>query len=208
MPTGRTCTVCQHAQRARIELGLARGVSASALSRRFRPLSADAILRHRKHISPALLKELRARSLLPERELESLRIEESSSLLEHLVHQRAKLYRLVDSCEDMGDVRSAFVGHARITANLEQTAKLLDLFAAHSLTVNQNLIVSPDYLALRQSLLLALKPFPEARAAVVAVLREMEDVQPEPPEEPRKVIELNPPSNGEATGSDDNAHGG
>ncbi len=140
------------------------------------------------------MKELRAKTLLPERELESLRIEESSSLLEHLVHQRAKLYRLVDSCEDIGDVRSAFAGHARISVNLEQTAKLLDLFATHATTVHQNLVISPDYLQLRHALLRALAPHPEARRAVVDVLRALEDVQPEPPEETRKVIELNPPS--------------
>jgi hypothetical protein len=195
MPGGRPCSICMSAARPRVELGLARGVSAAALGRRFK-LSPDSIKRHQRHIPPALMRELQARSLLPARELESLRIEESTSLLEHLVHQRARLYRLVDSCEELGDVRSAFVGHARITANLEQTGKLLDLFAAAATTIHQNLVISPDYLQLRQALLTALKPYPEARAAVVAVLRELEDVQPEPPEEPRKVIALNPPGNG------------
>jgi hypothetical protein len=187
MPGGRPCSVCQAPQRGRVELGLARGVSAAALSRRFK-LSPDAIKRHVKHIPPALMRELQAKSLLPERELESLRIEESTGLLQHLIHQRARLYRLVDSCEELGDVRSAFVGHARITANLEQTGKLLDLFAAAATTIHQNLVISPDYLQLRQALLTALAPHAEARRAVVEVLRTLEDIAPEPPEPPRKVI--------------------
>ena len=173
---GHPCTVCNHAQRARVELGLARGVSASALSRRFRPLSSDAILRHRKHIPPKLMQELTAKTLLPEKELQNMTISESSSLLEHLVAQRAKLYALIDQCEQVGDVRTAFVGHARISANLEQTARLLDLFATHATTVHQNLVISPDYLQLRQALLRALAPHPEARRAVVDVLRAFEEV--------------------------------
>jgi hypothetical protein len=56
--------------------------------------------------------------------------------------------------------------------------------------VNQNLVISPDYLQLRQALLKALAPYPEARRAVVEILRSLEDVPVEPPEEPRKVIEL------------------
>jgi hypothetical protein len=213
---GPPCKTCTHPQRARIELGLARGVSASALSRRFK-LSADSILRHRKHISPKLMAELRQKTLLPEKELQDLTITESSSLLGNLVAQRAKIYTLIDQCEELGSYRDALAGHSRLSVNLEQTGKLLDLFASHATTVHQNLVISPDYLQLRQALLRALAPYQEARRAVVAVLRELEEIEPEPPDPPRKVIALNPPSNsnGEAPsdadggalgkGSDDNA---
>lgn len=170
---GARCLTCDSPHRARIEFGLARGVPVRALARRF-GLSKDCVYRHRKHVSPALMQELRAKALMPAADLERLRIEESSGLLEHLVAQRGHLYRLADTAEELGDIHGACGVHGRITANLELTGKLLDMFASHATSVTQNILVAPQYLSLRQALVQALRPYSEARRAVVAVLREIE----------------------------------
>ena len=174
------CQVCTSKDRYRVEFGLARRISVTVLAKRY-GLHTDAIYRHRKgHVPPTVLHDLRKKADMPEAELEKLRVTESNALLEHLVVQRARLYKLVDSCEEVGDFAHAIVGHTRITANLELTGKLLDVFASHA-PVHQNITISADYLRLRQVLLQALRPFPEARRAITEALRtiEAETVQPD-----------------------------
>lgn len=57
---GQRCSVCDHPERSRIELGLARKVPYSKLARKFR-LSKDAVYRHRaNHCPPQLLAALAA----------------------------------------------------------------------------------------------------------------------------------------------------
>ena len=173
----RNCQVCESKDRYRVEFALARRVSVKVLAKRY-ALHPDAIYRHRlAHVPKSVLQDLRKKADMPEQELEKLRIEESGGLLEHLVVQRARLYKLADSCEDMGDYPHAIAAHTRITANLELTGKLLDVFASHA-PIHQNITISADYLRLRQLMLAALKPFPEARRAIVEVLRGAETPMP------------------------------
>jgi hypothetical protein len=174
---GAQCTVCQSKDRYRIEFGLARRVAVQVLARRY-GLSADAVYRHRKHVPPSVMIDLRHKADLPEQELAKLRVEESGGLLEHLVVQRAKLIKLVDSCEEVGDYAHAIAAHGKITANLELTGKLLDVFAAHA-PIHQNITISADYLKLRSTLLATLKRFPEARRAILEALRANEPLETE-----------------------------
>lgn len=168
------------------------------LARRFPPLSHDSIWRHSQHMPESLLAELRTKTNLPAEQLEKLRIEESSGLLENLVHQRAALYHLANSCEAVGDAGHAVAAHRAITCNLELTGKLLELFTAHTTTINNSLIISPDYLALRAALIGALAPHPAARQAVARVLRELEG-PPEPAAElPAIEVEAEEDGNNEA----------
>jgi hypothetical protein len=61
-----------------------------------------------------------------------------------------------------------------ITANLTLVAKLLgQLVQVHDVR-HTNLLVSPDYLKLRSTLIAALKPFPDAARAVGAALHRLE----------------------------------
>src|SRR5216683_6849857 len=86
------------------------------------------------------------------------------------------------------DPRGSVMGHKALLFNLEVEGKLLgEIGRVAPATINQNLIVSADYLKLRQLLLSALRPFPAARAAVLAALRSVESVTDEP-----KQIEASP----------------
>jgi hypothetical protein len=81
---GKACNCCSHRERQAIDLGLARGVSVTALARRY-AVSTDALYRHRKAHLPA---QLRAKLI----DLERLRENESQSLLANpvalLVHRK------------------------------------------------------------------------------------------------------------------------
>ncbi len=85
---------------------------------------------------------------------------------------------------EFNDMNAEARAHHAINKNLELTARLLgDLDTGHKTVVNQ-LLVAPEYLALRHGLLQALRPYPDAARAVAAVLQEIE--APETP-----MIEMN-----------------
>jgi len=52
---GKACNCCSHRERQAIDLGLARGVSVTALARRY-VVSTDSLYRHRKAHLPAQLR--------------------------------------------------------------------------------------------------------------------------------------------------------
>ena len=175
---GQRCTICDHPQRALIEMGLARKVPGRALARKF-GVSEAAISRHRKnHMPPQLMAALMAGAKPTEIDLEELRKSESEGLLQHMVAQRGRLYRLADEAREMGDVRGAVQAERAITDTLEFGAKLLGELVSHSSITTNTLIVSPEYAQLRSALVRALGPYPDARRAVAKVLRDVEGSEP------------------------------
>jgi hypothetical protein len=168
----RYCTVCKHRECAAINLGLARGVSTRALSRRYK-LHSDALLRHRKnHLPP----QLRAALLIGpdlDIDLDKLRETESQSLLAHLVALRGRLFQILDVAEEGGDGNMLSRIAGQLHNNLEITGKLLgDLTSGH--TTVTNVLIQPQYISMRVELVNALRPFPEAARAVAAVLHQIE----------------------------------
>lgn len=182
---GALCKTCHHPERAKIELGLAHRVPVRVLAQKY-GLSKESIFRHRnRHLTPqlraALLKAVRPSEI----DLEQLKHSESEGLLQHLVAQRARLYALSDQAEGVGDIRAAAAVQGRLISNLELTAKLLGELRTASATVVTNILVSEEYHTLRSALILALKPYTEARQAVARVLQSIEakaaEVTHEPP---------------------------
>src|SRR5262249_12940731 len=85
------CTICQHPQRARIEVGLVHKVPYRVLAARF-AASFDAIYRHNKlHLSATTRAAILAAQPATEVDVEALREREDGSLLANLVTQRARL---------------------------------------------------------------------------------------------------------------------
>ena len=184
---GRRCQVCEHPDRAKIELGLARKVSVPQLARKFE-VSQDALYRHRdKHMPPQLKASLMAAGRPTEIDLDELRRTESEGLLQHLVSQRGRLYSHVEQAADLGDLRAAAQIEGKITDNLQLESRLLgELVTHHQTTVNQ-LIVQPEYIQLRDELIRALRPYPEARRAVAQVLKKVEGAEPDFTGSPRQL---------------------
>ena len=169
---GPKCTICEHRERAAIDLGLARGVSVAALSQRY-GVGTDALYRHSKnHLPPQLRAKLIAGPAIA-LDLDKLRETESQSLLANLVAVRQRLFASLDAAEEHGD--SHMVGRVvgQIHRNLELTGKLLGDLAVGTTNVT-NVLVSPMYVEMRVGLVNALAPFPEAREAVAAVLQQIE----------------------------------
>jgi hypothetical protein len=171
---GPQCSICASKHRHALEVGLAHGIAHNALARRF-GVSPDAIGRHAaNHVSPAVKAAILTASAPSAIDLDALQASESEGLLNQLVHQRARLQQCVSMAVDYGDVKAAISAEAAITANLQLVSRLLGMLVNVSEHRSTSILISGDYLALRAALLKALKPFPEAAAAVGDALARLE----------------------------------
>jgi hypothetical protein len=156
----RPCTVCEHPDRAPVEIGLANGIAARVLALRY-GLSEDALARHRtKHMDGELTARLRVRGSRSDEELAQLRDVESKSLLDHLAWQRGRLYRNADRCYEIGDRAGERVALDSAGRTSERIGKLLGELGSH-ITVNNNtinLVQSPQWHAIRTALVRELRP--------------------------------------------------
>ncbi len=107
-------------------------------------------------------------------DLDALQASEQEGLLSQLVHQRARLQQHVSMAIDYADVKAAISAEGAITANLALVGRLLGMIVQRHDVRSTSLLISADYLALRQALVTALRPFPEAARAVGAALHRLE----------------------------------
>jgi hypothetical protein len=94
------CTVCSHREHAGIDLALARGVSVTAIARRYK-LGTDSLYRHSKaHLPPQLRAQLVAGPSIEGLDLDHLKESESQSLLSNLIAIRRRLFAALDTAEN------------------------------------------------------------------------------------------------------------
>src|SRR5215470_4734476 len=110
---GTQCTVCAHREASAIDLALARGVSVTALARRY-DLGTDSIYRHRANHLPATVRAKLLAGPDIEIDLDRLKEAESQSLLANLVALRHRLFAALDVAEECGDANMV----SRITSQL------------------------------------------------------------------------------------------
>jgi hypothetical protein len=171
---GKRCSICAHPKRHQIEIGLTHHVPMRALAIRFE-CSQDAIHRHRtNHLTP----QMRAAILAAQRpsavDLEQLQRSESEGILAQLVTQRARLQQHSDLALELGNGAIAIAAERAITGNLELVARLLGTLVQRHEVTRTSILISADYLQLRQSIVTALRPFPDAAMAVGKALHDLE----------------------------------
>ena len=190
-PTGR-CQVCRHDERWRIELLRAGGASVDSLGQKFN-LDRDAIWRHWTHHVTA---EMKASYLCGPAQLAELGAKaaaEGDSVLDHLRMVRTVLSGQLASMNEAGDGRGAAYVAGRLTSVLEAIGRVTGELGAmaQSINVTNNLTIlaeHPAFLKVQATMLKALAAHPEARASVVAALRDLE-AENAPASTPMKVIE-------------------
>ena len=74
-----------------------------------------------------------------------------------------------------------------IHRNLELVGKYLGEFAQHQIRTTVSVLVQPEYLQMRAALVRALQPYPDARAAVAAMLHQIESKAAERPPAPPMI---------------------
>lgn len=153
---GRTCTVCTHAERPAIEQALVTGTAFRTIADRY-GVSHQALIRHKTDHLPAAV-------------VAAAGDEETRQALDVLQQLRtingAALAVLRDA-RAAKDGELALKAIDRIFRQIELQAKLLGELDERP-TIN--VLVAPEWLALRGRLVVALAAFPEARVAVAEVL--------------------------------------
>ncbi len=152
----RTCTICAHAEREAIDAALVAGEPFRNIAERS-GTSPPALFRHRAdHIPPALAQAT-----------EAAEVARADTLLGQLAELRADARRIGGKAEDAGDLKTALSGIRELVRIVELTAKLVGELDDRPVV---NVLVAPEWLLVRATLLDALRPHPEARQAVAARL--------------------------------------
>lgn len=169
-----SCQVCNSPHRHSVDVALAHGLGHDAIGKRY-DLSPHSVQRHGKaHLSPQMMAAVQ-HALHPSAvDLDALKAAEGENLLHHLVHQRARIAQHIEMAVALGDASAAIRGEAAVTNNLQLVSKLLGILVNVTEQRHQHLLTHPDYLRLREVLLRALAPFPEARLAVGRALAGIE----------------------------------
>jgi hypothetical protein len=196
--TAKRCTVCSHPDRVLIESTRIAGASLDTISAKYN-VSRDAVWRHMsKHVP----EDLRAEYLagIPMTELAEKAALEGVSVLQYFSIIRGTLMQQFQLAASVNDKHATATLAGRLTEVLRAIGSIsgeMGSMAVNNLTINNTTVLnSPIFANLQANLLHALAPFPEARAAVVQALRQMDEQTP-----PMKTIEHIPSTQFPTTGA-------
>jgi hypothetical protein len=180
------CICCNHPDRVLIEAARVAGMSLDSIAARYE-ISRDSVHRHMKdHVTV----DQRADYLadVPLKDLASKAAETGLSVLEHLRIVRAALmteFQLATSMHSQMATTSLAGKLIEVNRAIGQISGEMSNLAVGHLTINSttNILNSPVFGNVTATLLQALTPHPEARAAVIQALQLMDQTTP------MKVIE-------------------
>jgi hypothetical protein len=173
-PTGR-CQGCNHSERVRIERLLAAGGSIKGAARKF-AIDYHALHRHwRNHVSAEARATYVAGAGATKDQLEEIVADESLGLIDHYRIVRAALYQGFSAAAELADSHSLTLLAGRLHENFRDCGRLTgELQRGPLLNVQNNILVNPDYTRAIARIVGAVAPYPEAREAVIAALRDLD----------------------------------
>ena len=157
----RRCTVCDHPERHGIDEALVSSAPYRSVAKRF-DLSESAVYRHKTDHLPAHL--LRAR--------EAEEAAKADELLDQVRSLQTHALGILERAEKAGELRTALAAISQARGNLELLGKLAGELDERPVV---NVLLSPQWVTIRTSMLKALSAYPEARAAVAESLTELEE---------------------------------
>ena len=172
--TGR-CQGCNHLERVRIERLLATGALMKAAARKF-AIDYHALRRHwRNHVSAEARAAYIAGAGVAKDQLEEIAADESLALIDHYRIVRGALYKGLSVASEQGDSNSLGLLAGRLHENFRDCGRLTgELQSGPLLNLQNNILVNPDYTRAIARIVSAVAPYPEARAAVIAALRDLD----------------------------------
>ena len=179
--TGR-CQGCNHPERVRIERLLAAGASIKGAARKF-AIDYHALRRHWiNHVSAEARAAYIAGAGATKDQLEEVVADESLALIDHYRIVRAGLYKGFGAASEIGDCNALALLAGRLHENLRDCGRLTgELQHGPLLNVQNNVLVSPDYSKVIARIVSAVAPYPDARAAVIAALRDLDSASASAP---------------------------
>ena len=159
----------------RIERLLAAGASIKGTARKF-AIDYHALRRHWvNHVSTEARAAYIAGAGATKDQLEAIVADESLALVDHYRIVRGGLYKGFGAASEIGDGNALALLAGRLHENLRDCARLTgELQQGPLLNVQNNVSVGPDYARAIAVIVSAVAPYPEARAAVIAALRDLD----------------------------------
>jgi len=149
------CSVCIHPDVKEINLAIINGGSKRSIADRY-GLSPTAVQRHKAHIPKTLAKAK-----------ERKEITDAGSVMTDISMIRSRLLTLLDIAEREGDIKNT----CTVIKELRSTIELLAKVSGELETKTEiNIIQNNTWIEIRTCVIDALKPYPEARNAVIHAL--------------------------------------
>jgi hypothetical protein len=169
------CQGCNHVERVRIERFLAAGASIKGAARKF-TIDYHALRRHWvNHVSPEARATYIAGAGATKDQLEEIVADESLGLIDHYRIVRGALYKGFSAASELADGNSMALLAARLHENFRDCGRLTgELQRGPLLNIQNNVLVNPDYTRAIARIVSAVAPYPEAREAVIAALRDLD----------------------------------
>jgi len=180
--TNRACQGCNHLERVRIERFLAAGASIKGAARKF-AIDYHSLRRHwRNHVSAEAQAGYIVGAGATKDQLEEIVADESLGLIDHYRIVRGGLYKGFSAASELGDGNSLALLAARLHENFRDCGRLTgELQRGPLLNIQNNVLVNPDYTRALARIVAAVAPYPEAREAVIAALRDLDASSCSPP---------------------------
>jgi hypothetical protein len=157
----RRCTVCDHPERHSIDEALVTGAPYRSVAKQFE-VSESAVYRHKtEHLPTHLLKAKKVEEAA-----------QADDLLEQVKNLQAHALNILERAGEAGDLRTALAAISQARGNLELLGKLAGELEERPVV---NVLLSPQWLMIRTTMLKALSTYPEARAAVAESLMELDE---------------------------------
>jgi len=165
----------KHLERARIERLLAAGASIKGTARKF-AIDHHALRRHWiNHVSAEARAGYIAGAGATKDQLEEIVTDESLALIDHYRVVRAALYKGFGAASEIGDSNSLALLAGRLHENFRDCSRLTgELQHGPLLNIQNNVLVNPDFSRAIARIVSAVAPYPEAREAVIAALRDLD----------------------------------
>ena len=115
-------------------------------------------------------------------QLEEFVADESLGLIDHYRIVRGALYKGFSAAAEVGDGNALSLLAGRLHENFRDCGRLTgELQRGPLLNIQNNVLVNPDYTRAIARLVSAVAPYPEAREAVIAALRDLDAQSSSPP---------------------------
>ena len=154
----KQCTVCVHPDTDRINADIIEGATLDALSRAY-GLTMSALHRHKQHIPAQLAKAQDAIEIAAADSLMG-RVASLNAKAEDVYSRAVKADNLQAAVSAIREMRGIVELYAKITGELQ--------------TQTVSIVVTPEWIMLRNAILHALEPHPEARRAVIVAVGRVE----------------------------------
>ena len=151
----RVCKACNHPEREIIDKYLIEGKSIRNIAERY-SLSSTSVYRHKSHLNGTLVKAKGVKE-----------IAQADNLMEQISSLQARALNILSKTEEAEDWRAATGAIREARGCLELLGKLAgELNEGHTV----NVIVSPQWVELRTTIVQALESHPEAKLSVLKAL--------------------------------------